>query len=442
MFIKFEFGNFRSFRDKQKFSMEAMPLRPNDNGLSEDNVFHSVGLRLLKTKAVFGGNASGKSNLAKAIVAFQLMIMRSVQQENLPSQIWDDRFQLITDWDAQPIFFQYVFILEDNIYRYGFQILDGAISYEWLYAGSQGREIEYFLRSPEGLVVNHNEFPSAEQIFPQNFEADNELFRPDSLFLTAAALNNNKFLGKIRIEIRKIIFVHGGYDTSTVRYAMTKFINGPEEKKKALIELLAAADTGIEDMEIDELPDYLIDHEVKSELGVKGDQKITSLFSFHSVFDWEGNRSRIKSVPFGEWESEGTGKFFGIGALVLDALADGRLIVIDEFDARLHPNLSLKIVELFQDKKTNPRNAQLIFVTHDSGLLRRAELRRDQICFVNKDQYGVSSVVNLVEFKGVRKDASYEKEYLNGSYTGIPNLDSVEHVVISANKNDGLQKTE
>jgi AAA15 family ATPase/GTPase len=100
----------------------------------------------------------------------------------------------------------------------------------------------------------------------------------------------------------------------------------------------------------------------------------------------------------------------------------------------------LKLVELFQEEKTNPHQAQLIFITHDSGLLRRADLRRDQICFVNKDRYGVSSAVNLVEFKGVRKDASYDKEYLNGTYTGIPYLDRIGQVVVASNENDGLQE--
>ena len=442
MFIKFEFGNFRSFRDKQKFSMEAMPLRPNDNGLSENNVFQEENLRLLKTKAVYGGNASGKSNLAKAIAAFQRMVSRSVAVENLPAEIWNDRFQLITDWDDQPVFFQYFFALDENIYRYGFQIKENTILYEWLFVSSNGHEIEYFMRSPNGLDVSYKEFPAAEYLMQQHEQPDSELFRSDSLYLTAAALNGNRQLAKLRTEIRNIMSVHGVYDTSAMQYAMSGFINGPEVKKKALLDLLAAADTGIEDLVFDELPDHLIDNKLKQEIGEKSDQKVVSLFSFHSVFDGEGKRNRTKVVPFGEWESEGTAKLFGIGALVLDALANGRPIVVDEFDARLHPNLSLKIVELFQDEKTNPDHAQLIFVTHDSGLLRRAELRRDQICLINKDSYGVSTAVNLVEFKGVRKDASYEKEYLNGTYTGIPYLEKVSQVVYSANKKNGLQKTE
>jgi AAA15 family ATPase/GTPase len=436
MFIAFNFGNFRSFRDLQQLSLEAMPLRTNDDGLSENNVFNSSGLRLVKTKAIFGGNASGKSNLVKAIAAFHNLVSRSVAQESIPEQIWNERFQLITEWDSQPIFFQHVFVLDKSIYRYGFQIVNGIISYEWLYSGYKNKEIEYFMRSPEGLVVNEEFFAADDRFIRQDGEVENELFRKDSLYLTAAALNGNKLLGKLRGKIRTIMLVDGVYDASAAQYAMTHFIDGPKAKKEALVKLLAAADTGIEELEISEMPDHLIDHNLKNSLGERSDKKIVSLFSSHPVFDWDGVRMDNKAVPFGEWESEGTGKLLGIGALVLDALGDGRTIIIDEFDARFHPNLTLKIVQLFHDSKTNPKNAQLLFVTHDSGLLRRAELRRDQIWFVNKDRYGISTGVNLIEFKGVRKDASYEKEYLNGTYSGIPYLDKIDNVVISANQHD------
>ena len=94
----------------------------------------------------------------------------------------------------------------------------------------------------------------------------------------------------------------------------------------------------------------------------------------------------------------------------------------------MHPNLTLKIVSLFNNESTNPKNAQFIFATHDTGLLRRADLRRDQISLVNKDQYGISELSTLIEFKGVRKDSSYEKEYLNGTYSAVPFLDALDHI--------------
>lgn len=437
MFIEFDFGNFRSFRDMQKFSLEASAIRTNDSGLDEGNVFSADSLRLLRTKAVFGGNASGKSNLAKAIAAFLMMTSRSVVQEELSKDIWENRFQLITEWDDQPIFFQYMFLLEDKIYRYGFQILDGIVSYEWLYFGYKGNEVEYFMRSPDGVKVNENQFSDSDGFRKQALQEDSELFRQDALLLTAGALNGNKLLANLRNEIGRIMAVGGWEDGYAINYAMKSLMHGTDDQKQAIKDLLNTADTGIEDLEIVDLPDHQVDIKLKESLDRHGKTPV-GLYSYHTVYDENGLFIKKIAVPFGDWESDGTGKLFGIGALILDALDKGRTIIIDEFDARLHPNLTLKIVKLFNDESTNPNNAQLIFITHDAGLLRRAELRRDQICFVNKDKYGISSLTTLIEYKGVRKDASYEKEYLNGSYSAIPFLDKMDLGLTKKTISDGL----
>lgn len=437
MFISFNFGNFRSFRDLQQFSLEASTLRPNDSGLNEDNVMQVEGIRLLRTKAIFGANGSGKSNLAKAISAFQMMVSRSVAEEHLPKTIWNDRFQLINNWDAEPVFFQLVFFVDGDIYRYGFQVLESIISYEWLYRLNGKKELQHLMRSPENLEADT--LVGVESLLHRSEGSVNELFRPDSLYLTAAALNGNSLCAKIRRVIQGMICVDGIYDESAIQYAIRNFINGPDEKRQRLAELINAADTGITDLLFDVMPTELIDHSLKNLQGEDRKGKVMTVFSTHQVYDWDGKSVGTKNVPFGEWESEGSGKLLGIGALVLDALAYGRPLVIDEFDARFHPNLTLKIVRLFQKKRTNPNNAQLIFVTHDAGLLRRAKLRRDQICLINKDEYGISRISTLIEFKGVRKDASYEKEYLNGSYTAVPYLDRMDRTI--ERYQDDLSKT-
>ncbi|WPQ63587.1 ATP-binding protein [Chitinophaga sancti] len=441
MFIEFHFGNFRSFRDLQKFSLEATPLRSNDSGLEEGHVFEEQSLRLLKSKAIFGSNASGKSNLAKAMAAFCFMVSRSVAVEGIPKGLWNDRFQLLSNWDDQPVFFQYIMLHKSIVYRYGFQILSGKVTYEWLYSGTGEHQAEIFMRTPEGMNINEKELPAMDNFIKQAQSGDSELFRTDSLFLTAAALSGNKFLGGIRDDIRRIMAVDGVYDDSALKYAMTAMVEGDEQQKEAIKSLLRAADTGIEDLEIAELPEHLVELEMKKEISTSMDgnkRKPVSLFSVHSKFNEEGEVVDKIIVPFGEWESEGTAKLFSVGALILEALWEGRIIIIDEFDARFHPNLTLKIVELFNNSETNPRHAQLIFVTHDASLLKRAKLRRDQICFVNKDKYGISTLTNLIEYKGVRKDASYDKEYLNGSYSAIPYLDKIDWVVKHKSDQDGI----
>ncbi|MFC5282101.1 AAA family ATPase [Pedobacter alpinus] len=435
MFIEFNFGNFRSFKDPQKFSLEASSLRANDGGLEEENVFEKDSLRLLKSKAIFGGNASGKSNLATAISAFTYMVSRSVANEGIPAQIWDDRFQLAdNEWDEQPVFFQYSFLHQSIVYRYGFQIFEDKVYFEWLFSGnSEKDQIEYFMRTPNGVKVNEDILSHSDPFVSQAIEGNTELYRPDSLFLTAGALSGNLLFSGLRNEIRKIISADGAYDDNAISAAMRKLVKGNEKEKEALKELMIAADTGVEGLEIGELPDHLVDKELHKDMnnniseGKKG--KAVSLFSLHSRYNEKGEFINKISVPFGEWESQGTAKIFSLGSLILDALATGRIMLVDEFDARLHPNLTLKIVQIFNSELTNPLHAQLIFVTHDASLLRRAKLRRDQICMVDKNRFGISSTTSLIEFKGVRKDASYDKEYLQGSYSAVPFLDKMDWVV-------------
>jgi AAA15 family ATPase/GTPase len=214
---------------------------------------------------------------------------------------------------------------------------------------------------------------------------------------------------------------------------MNLLIKGSAAQKNAIKNFLTATDTSIEELEVGELLE-----ELKEKSSTKEESKTLSLYSHHSRYDENGVFVDKIKVPFGEWESEGTGKLFGLSAIIFEALEEGRVIVVDEYDARLHPNISLKIIELFHSTETNPKNAQIIFVTHDSGLLRRAELRRDQICFIDKDRYGVSQLTNLVEYKGIRKDASYEKEYLNGNYNGVPYLDKMDWMFTRKKESDGL----
>jgi AAA15 family ATPase/GTPase len=119
-------------------------------------------------------------------------------------------------------------------------------------------------------------------------------------------------------------------------------------------------------------------------------------------------------------ESEGTLKLFELSPFVYEAIKEGRPLIIDEFDARFHPLLTKKIIELFNSKKNN--DSQLIFMTHDTNLLSADFLRRDQIEFVEKDKYGASHLYSLVQFKGIRNNASFEKDYIQGKYGAIPFL--------------------
>ncbi len=159
------------------------------------------------------------------------------------------------------------------------------------------------------------------------------------------------------------------------------------------------------------------------------------VLSSHQQYDDDGNPTRNVRFPFRKSESEGTIKFFSLAYPIIDALDNGKRLIIDEFDARMHPLLTCRIVSLFNSASTNPRNAQLICTTHDTNLLNANLFRRDQIWFTQKDSYGATKLYSLAEYK-VRNTASFEKDYLMGKYGGVPVIGMFELLFNRENESD------
>ena len=152
-----------------------------------------------------------------------------------------------------------------------------------------------------------------------------------------------------------------------------------------------------------------------------------TVISSHQQYDEEGNATKTVTFPFRVNESEGTIKYFSLAYPIIDALDHGKRLVVDEFDSKMHPLLTSRIIGLFNSRVTNPRNAQLIFTTHDTNLLNASLFRRDQIWFTQKDSFGASELYSLAEYK-VRNSAPFEKEYLMGKYGGIPVIGQFERL--------------
>jgi uncharacterized protein len=194
--------------------------------------------------------------------------------------------------------------------------------------------------------------------------------------------------------------------------------------RKKTLDLLKYADTGINDL----IPSGL-NNNGEEEKKQQDENDSKAIFTHHTKFDSELNpvdKSVLFHLDFNE--SEGTIKLYELAPFIIDALENGDTLVIDEFDARLHPRLSKKIIEIFNDPRTNPKNAQLLIVTHDTNLLSSSLFRRDQILFVEKDKYGASHLYSLAQFKGVRNDASFENDYLMGRYGAVPFLNNLTSV--------------
>ena len=418
MIEEFSFGNFWSFKDIQTLNMTAAKIKSKNTELDQINIFSiNKDIALLKAKAIYGANASGKSNVIKALVTFIRIIKDSVKEERALGLI--DSFQLSTDTEDKPTFFQLIFRIGKTRYRYGFEADDKAIKSEWLFSTPNKREQALFIREDKSIVdINQTHFKEGV-MYQKLFENSKDpIFTDTSLFLTH--LSSTGF-GKLSKEIIKTISgisIISGLGHRGM-YGVAGDSLSDSIKKKFILNFLKNADIGINDLDTVEianenLPDNIED-EVKEDLK-KGKIIVSSRTKFNAELKSEGK----SDFSFGMQESEGTKKMFELSPFIYRSLKEGTPLFIDEFDSRFHPLLTKKIVELYNS--TENKKSQLIFTTHDTNLLSSDLLRRDQIDFVEKDKYGASHLYTLVEIKGVRNDASFEKDYIQGKYGAIPFL--------------------
>ena len=372
---------------------------------------------------------------------FSSMVRSSVVEEKLSGIVWEHRFGLVGEWENEPQFFQIQFLHEKKIYRYGFQIKGGIVDSEWLFGRLNKQEVSFFQKTPAGIEINEKHFKGAKTYVEASQNGDHEVFHAGSLFLTGAALLGNPIATALRQTLRLIMIVDGLKDGMNMQRSMKILDDGGLLEKAALRGLLSAADPSIKGLQMGDLPAShvaLLSKEKQEEIQNNTDDNPKTIYTLREKYSSEGNLEELIPTPFSEWESQGTRKLFALAAPILMALQNGRPLLIDEFDARFHPLLTEKIVSLFQQEATNPHHAQLIFVTHDASLLSRAHLRRDQVCLVEKDGYGISTARTLIEYKGVRKDALYEKEYLQGVYGAVPYLGEVDQIISSLFTQDAV----
>ena len=196
--------------------------------------------------------------------------------------------------------------------------------------------------------------------------------------------------------------------------------------------LIKALDTGISGITverntlgIDSLPSAM--PEELKKLITRGSDSFTqvSVKTTHKKYGNDGSFVGEEEFDMDENESDGTQKLFALAGPLLHALNEGEVLLIDELDSRLHPLVTLAIIRLFSEVESNSKNAQLIFVTHDTNLLDKSLFRRDQIWFTEKNRYGATSLYSLAEFK-IRNDASFGSDYIKGKYGAIPFIESLD----------------
>jgi uncharacterized protein len=420
MLLEFSVGNFRSIKDLQTISLVATHTVSKDKEVDTNNVFQATSkVRLLKTVAIYGANASGKSNFIKAMNFFRYFVIRSIKDADALKEMIQP-FALSTEMADKPTYFQVFFKLNEQVYRYGFEATQETIVSEWLFGTPHEREVCYFKRSFQKAEINKKQFPEAYKL-QSLLEGKNPVFRKDALLITTLTAFNTELARQI-VQFFMNMTIISGLTDSITRNIADNFLFSIEVARQKAVQLLQSADIGLTDIQIleernEKEPPFLT---VEAILEGKHRKKVLTV---HPKFDEKKQLLTEKVfLDLDSQGSEGTKKLYEIAFFLFTVLEAGGILIIDEFDARLHPKLSKQIIELFNNANTNPKNAQLVVVTHDTHLLSAQLFRRDQIIFVEKDKYGASQCYSLAQFKGVRNDASFENDYLMGRYGAVPSL--------------------
>lgn len=441
MLIEFSVGNYLSIKEAITFSMLASNAVKELESSSEgvNNVFwdKSNKNKYLKSAVVYGANGSGKSNLLSAIGFYRRFILSSSNDRQADDEIMTIPFLLSTETENKPSSFEMVFVIDAIRFRYGFEATKKIITTEWLFGfdtENSNKESTYFTRENQNIKVSNKNFKEGKGL-------ENNT-RPNALFLSTVAQLNGEVSNKIQNWLKANINVISGLEDATTAYTIGRF-QDQEEFRKKIINFFKLTNLGIEDIKIEEpvldnlskiLPQKREDEkiasliqelqkELKDRMKKGGDAREISINAFHKKFDEANKLIDTIALDF-ELESKGTQKLFGLLGPWFDTLEKGKILIVDELDSRLHTKLTTELLKIFQSG-INTKNAQLIFASHDTNLLRNDLFRRDQIWFTEKDNSGSTDLYSLVEYKinqatSVRNDASFEKDYLIGKYGAIP----------------------
>ncbi len=420
MIIEFSVKNFRSIKEMQSLSFVAAPLKSKHAELDQNNVFQiSEKLNLLKSVAIYGANGSGKSNVIKALITMLIFIRDSFTDETLGEKIIEP-FMLNDNSSEEPSFFQISFILDQRKYRYGFEIFNNEVVSEWLFGTPDKKEVHYFIREKSDIKVNEKQFIEGKDLISKTSE--------NNLFLRISKAFNGHISREIIDFFSKKISINIGVNDIGFRGETIRLLE-EKNKKEQILALLNHADFGLSDINYKTITKEELPEDAPSELlSEVAEGKLGLMLTQRKAFDENGTQIANTYFQMDDKESEGTKKLFNYSGVIIEALEKGNTIFLDEFDARLHPMLTKKLVEMFNSPTINKNNAQLAFVTHDTNLLDNSLLRRDQIYFTEKNSRSETELYSLADFKGIRNDASYEKDYIKGKYGAIPYLGNFEQL--------------
>lgn len=399
MILEFCVGNYLSIKDEMKISFVATSLKESLPDANDLVPIPGTGVSLVRSAVIYGANASGKTNVLKAVAFYKHFIMDSFKNSQAGESIDVENFRLNAATVNEPTTMEATFTDGTYIYRYGFEVDSKSVHSEWLYRRvnkKRAKEVEVFYRE-DGSTTVHPKSPLIQDL------VNKKMVRGNALLLSTAAQFNDPTAVNI---------LHWLGDTQVLFCS--------EDEK-----LWAQA---IRHLDNESLRDRITRFARYADLGIESITKIDNrIVSNHRQYDDEGREVNNVTFSFNGNESEGTIKYFSLSYPIINALDHGKRLVVDELDSKLHPLLIRKIITLFNSSETNPKGAQLLFTTHDTFLLGAGLFRRDQVWFTQKDSFGATEAYSLAEYK-VRGNSPFEKEYLQGKFGATPIIGEMETI--------------
>jgi AAA15 family ATPase/GTPase len=393
--------------------MVAADEAADNDELDKNNVFKvNQNFSLLKSAAIYGANASGKSNLILALYFMQSFVINSSKLQ-ITDKIDLEKFRLSSETEDKPSFFKIVFYLDNKTYEYSFEVTQERVISEGLSCTPKTRKTNIFSREKDKIKYSKSLMKGKDV---------KDLTKKNTLFLSIAAQFNDPLAGKILLWFSRLKIISGS-QLENLRQLSIDYLSREQNLKNEIVFLIKKLDLSIKDMSI-EVGRKPLDNFHKD----IPDTVYNSIETYHEKYDLEGKVIGLESFQLNKHESRGTQKLFALLAPILSVLKASEVLIIDELDSLLHPLMAIAIIGLFNSQQTNPKNAQLIFATHDVNLLSNQLFRRDQIWFTEKNRQEATDLYSLVEFD-IDNNASFEQDYIQGRYGAIPFIGDLSKVI-------------
>lgn len=425
MILEFSIKNYRSIHQKQMLSLMASGARSKSENTFKVDLANGTSIKLTKAVGIYGANASGKSNIVRALFELQNFIQNpSGINIDMPISAYDP-FLFNTESLNEPTEFEIIFITKDkNKFHYKLVLEQEEIKEESLYHYPKKKSQVIFNRGKEKKEEDNNIHIVN---LGKNFNYKKyEIFKKLPLIsIFGKAENYHTTISPVYSYFNELEIWNVTESSWVRRLGELMKSDMQKSENKALVNKIGAlifeADTQIQSLIIDaEKPD--LEKESTSNennRSAKRFRKKEVLYGEHNVYKSE-EKVTTHAIPFTE-ESFGTNKLFAIGGLIIKILNKGGVIFFDELDSSLHPILTRLLMKYFQSN--HQHNSQLIFTTHETFILNK-DFRSDQIWFAQKNQFGETELFSAQDFEGVREDIPFEKWYLGGKFGAIPYIES------------------